>query len=105
MAGTNEKILETISNMTVMEVVDLISEMEEKFGVKACPNALGTPTIILVAIIRDIPLPIPLSEICSPNHIKKTVPVTIDKIAVIAPNMLPESISPAVCRVKVRAVD
>ena len=30
MAGTNEKILETISNMTVMEVVDLISEMEEK---------------------------------------------------------------------------
>ena len=33
MAGTNEKILETISNMTVMEVVDLISEMEEKFGV------------------------------------------------------------------------
>ena len=35
MAGTNEKILDTISNMTVMVVVDLISEMEEKFGVKA----------------------------------------------------------------------
>ena len=35
MAETNEKILDTISNMTVMEVVDLISEMEEKFGVKA----------------------------------------------------------------------
>ena len=35
MAGTNDKILDTISNMTVMEVVDLISEMEEKFGVKA----------------------------------------------------------------------
>ncbi|MBT7322729.1 MAG: 50S ribosomal protein L7/L12, partial [Gammaproteobacteria bacterium] len=34
MAGTNDKILDTISNMTVMEVVDLISEMEEKFGVK-----------------------------------------------------------------------
>ena len=39
MAGTNEKILETISNMTVMEVVDLISEMEEKFGVKAAAAA------------------------------------------------------------------
>jgi ribosomal protein L7/L12 len=35
MAGTNDKILDTISNMTVMEVVDLISEMEEKFGEKA----------------------------------------------------------------------
>jgi len=35
MAVTKDQILETISNMTVMEVVDLISEMEEKFGVKA----------------------------------------------------------------------
>ena len=39
MAGTNDKILDTISNMTVMEVVDLISEMEEKFGVKAAAAA------------------------------------------------------------------
>ena len=36
MAETNnDKILDSISKMTVMEVVDLISEMEEKFGVKA----------------------------------------------------------------------
>ena len=41
MAGTNDKILDTISNMTVMEVVDLISEMEEKFGVKAAAAAAG----------------------------------------------------------------
>mgnify|MGYP003324034867 CR=1 FL=1 len=41
MAGTNEKILDTISNMTVMEVVDLISEMEEKFGVKAAAAAVA----------------------------------------------------------------
>jgi len=39
MAGTNDKILDTISNMTVMEVVDLISEMEEKFGVTAAVAA------------------------------------------------------------------
>ena len=43
MAGTNEKILETISNMTVMEVVDLISEMEEKFGVKAAAAVAAAP--------------------------------------------------------------
>ena len=35
MAATKEQILEAISNMTVMEVVDLISAMEEKFGVSA----------------------------------------------------------------------
>jgi large subunit ribosomal protein L7/L12 len=35
MAVSKEDILETISNMTVMEVVDLIEAMEEKFGVSA----------------------------------------------------------------------
>ena len=35
MAVSKEDILETISNMSVMEVVDLISAMEEKFGVTA----------------------------------------------------------------------
>ena len=35
MAVSKEDILETISNMTVMDVVDLISAMEEKFGVSA----------------------------------------------------------------------
>jgi len=35
MAVTKEDILETIGNMTVIEVVDLISAMEEKFGVSA----------------------------------------------------------------------
>ena len=35
MAVSKEDILETISNMSVMDVVDLISAMEEKFGVSA----------------------------------------------------------------------
>ena len=43
MAGTNDKILDSISNMTVMEVVDLISEMEEKFGVKAAAAVAAAP--------------------------------------------------------------
>ncbi len=34
-AVTKEEILEAVSNMTVMDLVDLISEMEEKFGVSA----------------------------------------------------------------------
>ena len=35
MAVSKDDILETISKMTIMEVVDLISAMEEKFGVSA----------------------------------------------------------------------
>ena len=35
MAVSKEDMLETISKMTVMEIVDLISAMEEKFGVSA----------------------------------------------------------------------
>ncbi len=35
MAVSKEDILDTIANMSVMEVVDLISAMEEKFGVSA----------------------------------------------------------------------
>lgn len=35
MAVSKEDILETISNMTVMEVVELVESMEEKFGVSA----------------------------------------------------------------------
>jgi large subunit ribosomal protein L7/L12 len=35
MAVSQEEILETIANMSVMEVVDLVSAMEEKFGVSA----------------------------------------------------------------------
>jgi large subunit ribosomal protein L7/L12 len=35
MAVSKEDILETISNMSVMDVVELIGAMEEKFGVSA----------------------------------------------------------------------
>jgi large subunit ribosomal protein L7/L12 len=35
MAASKEQILEAISNMTIMEVVDLVKMMEDKFGVTA----------------------------------------------------------------------
>ncbi len=43
MAVSQDEILETISNMTVMEVVDLISAMEEKFGVSAAAAVAAAP--------------------------------------------------------------
>ncbi len=43
MAVSKDDILEAISNMTVMEVVDLISDMEEKFGVTAAAAVAAAP--------------------------------------------------------------
>jgi len=43
MAVSKDDILETISNMSVMEVVDLISAMEEKFGVSAAAAVAVAP--------------------------------------------------------------
>ena len=44
MALSKEEILEAISEMSVMDIVDLISAMEEKFGVSAAaPVAVAAP--------------------------------------------------------------
>ena len=43
MAVTKEELLETIGNMTVMEIVDLIAAMEEKFGVTAAAAVAAVP--------------------------------------------------------------
>ncbi len=43
MAVSKDDILETLSGMTIMEVVDLISAMEEKFGVSAAVAVAAAP--------------------------------------------------------------
>lgn len=43
MAVSKDEILETISNMSVTEVVDLIEAMEEKFGVSAAVAVAAAP--------------------------------------------------------------
>jgi large subunit ribosomal protein L7/L12 len=43
MAVSKDEILDAIANMTVMEVVDLISAMEEKFGVTAAAAVAAAP--------------------------------------------------------------
>jgi large subunit ribosomal protein L7/L12 len=40
-AITKEQILEAISNMTVIELSELVKAMEEKFGVSAAPVAVA----------------------------------------------------------------
>ena len=44
MAISQADILEAVSNMTIMEIVDLISAMEEKFGVSAAAAVVAAPT-------------------------------------------------------------
>lgn len=43
MAIGKDEILEAVAGMTVMEIVDLISAMEEKFGVSAAAVAVAAP--------------------------------------------------------------
>ena len=43
MAVSKEEILEAIGNMTVLEVVDLIKAMEDKFGVTAAAAVVAGP--------------------------------------------------------------
>ena len=43
MAVSKDDILEAIANMTVMEVVELIEAMEEKFGVSAAAAVAAAP--------------------------------------------------------------
>ncbi|OGT45783.1 MAG: 50S ribosomal protein L7/L12 [Gammaproteobacteria bacterium RIFCSPHIGHO2_12_FULL_41_20] len=44
MAVSKDEILQAISNMSVMDVVDLIKSMEDKFGVSAAAVAVAAPT-------------------------------------------------------------
>jgi large subunit ribosomal protein L7/L12 len=43
MAMSKEEILDAIANMTVMEVVELIAAMEDKFGVTAAAAVVAAP--------------------------------------------------------------
>lgn len=49
MAVSKEEILETIGNMTVVEIVDLVSAMEEKFGVSAAAAVAAGPVAAAAA--------------------------------------------------------
>ena len=52
MAISQADILDAVSNMTVMEIVDLISAMEEKFGVSAAVAVAAGPAVA-VAVVEE----------------------------------------------------
>lgn len=49
MAVSKEEMLDAIAGMTVMEIVDLISAMEEKFGVSAAAAVAAAPAAAAAA--------------------------------------------------------
>ncbi len=49
MAVSKQEMLDTIAGMTVMEIVDLIAAMEEKFGVTAAAAVAAAPTAAVAA--------------------------------------------------------
>ena len=53
MAVSKEDILDTIAGMTVMEIVDLIAAMEEKFGVTAAVAMAAAPVAAAAAPIEE----------------------------------------------------
>ncbi|ENM3954033.1 50S ribosomal subunit protein L7/L12 [Vibrio cholerae] len=50
MSITNEQILDAIAEMSVMQVVELISAMEEKFGVSAAAAVVSGPAAAAAAV-------------------------------------------------------
>jgi hypothetical protein len=63
-----------ITKIDIMIIVDKAPVLPSS---KVVASALGISATIPEKMISDIPLPIPLWVICSPNHIKNIVPATI----------------------------
>ena len=71
------------TNINIIIIVEIAPVLPNS---KVVTKALGISATIPAKIISDIQLPIPLWVICSPNHIKKTVPATIVVTVVILKN-------------------
>ena len=53
MAITKEEILEAVAGMTVMEIVDLITAFEEKFGVSAAAAVAVAAPAAAAAVVEE----------------------------------------------------
>jgi large subunit ribosomal protein L7/L12 len=53
MAVSKEDILDAISKMSVMDVVELVKSMEDKFGVSAAAVAVAAPAAGAAAVVEE----------------------------------------------------
>ena len=49
MAVSKEELIETLSSMSILEVTELVSELEEKWGVSAAATAIAVPVSVASA--------------------------------------------------------
>ena len=66
----------TIHNTNSIKISIRPPLFSETLEINSCVNDSGKFAIIPTIISKDIPFPIPLSVIFSPNHMAKIVPVT-----------------------------
>ena len=52
MALSKDEILDAISDMSVMDVVDLVSAMEEKFGYRLLRQLLLRRLLLVLVVVR-----------------------------------------------------
>ena len=107
MAASKEQILESISNMTIMEVVDLVKMMEEKFGVTAAvPMAAAAAAAGAAAPVAEEQTEFTVTMKAYPAEKKVTVIKVIREITGLglkeakdlvegAPSLVKESVSKA----------
>jgi len=107
MAASKEQILESISNMTIMEVVDLVKMMEEKFGVTAAaPVAVAASAAGAAAPVAEEQTEFTVTMKAYPAEKKVTVIKVIREITGLglkeakdlvegAPSLVKESVSKA----------
>jgi large subunit ribosomal protein L7/L12 len=62
MALTNEDIINAVSEMSVMQVVELIKAMEEKFGVSAAAAAAAGPAAAAAVVEEQTEFTVVLTE-------------------------------------------
>jgi large subunit ribosomal protein L7/L12 len=109
MAASKEQILESISNMTIMEVVDLVKMMEEKFGVTAAaPVAMAAAAAGAAAPAAEEQTEFTVTMKAYPAEKKVTVIKVIREITGLglkeakdlvegAPSLVKEAVSKADC--------
>ena len=80
----------TTKNKTTNSKTNLNKPLEPNCNWNSEIKAIGKEAIIPIIINKEIPFPIPLSVIFSPNHMAKTVPV--DNIIILENQKIPAGI-------------
>ena len=62
MSITNEQLIDHISNMSVLDVANLVKELEEKFGVSAAPVAVAGGPVAGAAVEEQTEFTVVLAD-------------------------------------------